>query len=657
MSDKPTPAPEQTTGEVDQSFFDSAYDFLKSGYEKVKFAFSDSDASATATARLEKSGELPKVELGESKAAASDDKGTEASAERAETKVEKRPKDVLSDPAASHEDKLKAAHELARQGTTSFEDDLGRKYYISVSDAGSRELVSIHTRGDDARSHAVLRGVVDADGKLSKQRDAEGQEVPYVSKWAESNLKDSALVAGKQTSDRPAEAGTGSAEKAPTAEAFLKKHPELKLSDADRSRALAEYDKALDQYEKDKQRLDNAKEAARTLQTVIEDLKKDGVTELVDQAKFQEQFNKLPEDKRREYQRRFHEIKPYLEDISKLSELEAAVKLDERKMRDAGAKLDFQSDLEAIDKLPPEQRAEVYKSLDAILDKQEKATGLSDKERLEISRDLVHNLAHPEDIKQGNKGTCALATTEYMLARERPEVYARSVAEWAIKGELTTLGDGKVEPGKGVKIDPADIHRDDGNPERGLASKVFQTGAANLALAESGGRYVNYKPGEAPAVNEGKAPSPVDDTGERVITSDGKIRDWTGLYAKDQVNVLNKLTGDNYVAEKLYADTHEQLNAQLKEAADKHGYPIKVSFLDSDGGHVVSITGIDSSKSPPEVIYEDTAEPRGAPQKLPMNKFYERALKGGSIETVGGMKLRILAVGEGSKPYVEIIHN
>lgn len=657
MSDKPTPAPEQTTGEVDQSFFDSAYDFLKSGYEKVKSAFSDSDSSATATARLEKSGELPKVELGESKAAAPADKGTEAAAERAEAKVEKGPKDVLSDPAASHEDKLKAAHELAREGTTSFEDEDGRKYYISVSDAGSRELVSIHTRGDDARSHAVLRGVVDADGQLSKQRDAEGQEVPYLSKWAGGNLKDSALVAGKETADRPAEAGKDAAERAPTAEDFLRKHPELKLSDADQARALKEYDKALEQYENDKQRLEDAREAAKTFEKVTEDLKKDGVTEQEDPAKFQEQFNKLPEDKRREYEKRFAEIKPHAEDIATLSELEGKVRLDERKMREASAKLDFQSDLKAIDKLPPEQRAEVYKSLDAILDKGEKATGLTDKERLEISRDLVHNLAHPEDIKQGNKGTCALATTEYMLARERPEVYARSVAEWATRGELTTLGGGQVEPGKGVKIDPAEIHRDDGNPERGLASKIFQTGAANLALAESGGRYVNYKPGEAPAVNEGRAPTPVEDTGERVMTSDGKVRDWTGLYAKDQVSVLNKLTGDNYVAEKLYADTHEQLNAQLKEAAEKHGYPIKVSFLDSDGGHVVSITGIDSSKSPPEVVYEDTAEARGAPQKLPMNKFYERALKGGSIEAVGGMKLRILAVGEGARPYVEIIHN
>ncbi|HEY9869441.1 MAG TPA: hypothetical protein V6D08_09780, partial [Candidatus Obscuribacterales bacterium] len=616
-----------------------------------------SDSDSTATASLEKSGALPKVEVGESNAAAPADKRTEATVETAETRVEKGPKDVLADPAASHEDKLKAAHELAKEGTTSFEDEGGRKYYVSVADAGSRELVSIHTRGDDGRSHAVLRGVVDADGKLSRQRDAEGKEVPYVSKWAESNLKDSALVAGKETSDRPAEAGTEVAEKAPTAEDFLKKHPELKLSDADRARALTEYDKALDQYEKDKQRLDDAKEAARSLEKVTEDLKKDGVTEQEDPAKFQEQFNKLPEEKRREYEKRFAEIKPHAEDIAKLSELEARVKLDERRMRDAGAKLDFESDLKAIDKLPPDKRAEVYKSLDAILDKREKATGLTDKERLDISRDLVHNLAHPEDIKQGNKGTCALATTEYMLARERPEVYARSVAEWATRGELTTMGDGKVEPGKGVKIDPAEIHRDDGNPERGLASKIFQTGAANLALAESGGRYVNYKPGEAPAVNEGKAPTPVDDTGERVITSDGKVRDWTGLYAKDQVDVLNKLTGDKYVADKLYADTHEQLHAQLKEAADKHGYPIKVSFLDSDGGHVVSITGIDSSKSPPEVIYEDTAEPRGAPQKLPMNKFYERALKGGSIETVGGMKLRILAVGEGARPYVEIIHN
>src|SRR5262249_29730996 len=154
----------------------------------------------------------------------------------------------------------------------------------------------------------------------------------------------------------------------------------------------------------------------------------------------------------------------------------AKVKLEDRKLRDVSAKLDFDSEVKALDKLPADQRAEVYKSLDKILDKGEKTTGLTTKERLEMSRDLVHNLAHPEDIKQGNKGTCALATTEYMLARDHPDVYARSVAEWATAGELTTFGSGKVEAGKGVKIDPAEIHRDDGNPERGLSSKVFQTG-------------------------------------------------------------------------------------------------------------------------------------------------------------------------------------
>jgi hypothetical protein len=40
-----------------------------------------------------------------------------------------------------------------------------------------------------------------------------------------------------------------------------------------------------------------------------------------------------------------------------------------------------------------------------------------------------------------------------------------------------------------------------------------------------------------------------------------------------------------------------------------------------------------------------------------MNKFYDRALKGGSVYAAGQMKIRIIATGEGAKPYVEIIHN
>ena len=565
----------------------------------------------------------------------SGDKPLPTALERTETEAEPGVFGSALDLLRSGYDKLKSALSDS-QATTKLEGSGALpKMELGAAKADTRE------KGGDAKN--------DQKADAGAERKVE----------VKANLPDNVLPPGKDKSDRLAEGAKESTDKAPTSAEFLKKHPELHLSKADRASVTREYDKALATFERDKSHLDNIREASDKFGKVMTDLKRDGITDLEDAAKFKEQFTKLPADKRAEYQKRFHEVQPFVADIARQSDLEAKVKLDDRRLRDVAVKLDFESELKALDKLPAGQRADVYKSLDKILDRQEKATGLTGKERLEISRDLVHNLAHPEDIKQGNKGTCALATTEYMLAREHPDVYAKSVAEWSTAGEVTSFGSGKVEAGKGAKIDPAEIHRNDGNPERGPASKVFQTGAANLAIAERGEKYVNYQPGtkEVPAVTQGKAPTPIDDTGERIITADGKVKDWPGLYAKQQVDVLNKLTGDNYVADKLYSETPDQLKAQLTDAADKHGYPIKVSFLDGTGGHVVSITGIDSSKSPAEVVYQDTAEPRGDPQRLPMNKFYERALKGGSVYAAGNMKVRIIATGPGAKPYVEIIHN
>jgi hypothetical protein len=49
---------------------------------------------------------------------------------------------------------------------------------------------------------------------------------------------------------------------------------------------------------------------------------------------------------------------------------------------------------------------------------------------------VVHQIAHPDAIRQGYKGTCALATSELLLATNRPDAYATAIADWVHQGNL-----------------------------------------------------------------------------------------------------------------------------------------------------------------------------------------------------------------------------
>jgi hypothetical protein len=362
------------------------------------------------------------------------------------------------------------------------------------------------------------------------------------------------------------------------------------------------------------------------------------------------EFKNLPPDKQQEFAKRFHEIEADLPEVRNVVKLSEKVEKEDKELAAVKEKMAFTKDIRAIDSLPNEQRAEVYKSLDAVLDKNDKSqtTGLSSNERVAIVKDIAHNIAEPQDVKQGIKGTCALASTEYVLARSHPDVYGKSVAEFATKGQYM-----------GAKISNEEIHKDDGNAVRGIASKIFQTGAAELALQENGAHYDNYKPGEAPQVTAGKSPTPADDTGERLVDKEGKIREWPGLTTDQEVKLINKLTSTTYESEKLYAHSSKMLQKQLEAEVEKHGFPLKVGFYYDNSAHAVTITGIDKSSDPPKIVYDDTAQPRGKTQTIDMQKFYELALNGPTVQKIGNRPMIILTAssnGERIDPYVEVIH-
>ncbi|MGD9682500.1 MAG: hypothetical protein AB7W16_15040 [Candidatus Obscuribacterales bacterium] len=107
---------------------------------------------------------------------------------------EKTPQEKLFDPSVSPEDKLKAAQELAKQGATEVTGPDGKKYQISTQKVGNRDLVSIFGADDAGKSHPMLRGIVNQDGTVSKQRDSKGNEVDYQGTWAQKHAQDNPMV-------------------------------------------------------------------------------------------------------------------------------------------------------------------------------------------------------------------------------------------------------------------------------------------------------------------------------------------------------------------------------------------------------------------------------------------------------------------------------
>src|SRR5262249_32971457 len=142
------------------------------------------------------------------------------------------------------------------------------------------------------------------------------------------------------------------------------------------------------------------------------------------------------EDPAQKIEERIWDNKSALLDQGKhLSDARRELRANEEKIAEAK----FSDDLKEIDKLPKEKREAVYKALEQIAnDAGGPPNKLSPEERQKLVEQVAHQIAHPESIKQGNKGTCGLASSEFELAQKHPEKYARYVADLASKGETAT---------------------------------------------------------------------------------------------------------------------------------------------------------------------------------------------------------------------------
>ncbi len=99
--------------------------------------------------------------------------------------------------------------------------------------------------------------------------------------------------------------------------------------------------------------------------------------------------------------------------------------------------------------------------------------GLPAEQRGELVREVLHDLAFPADIEQGNRATCAATSVQMKLAQTNPARYASLV---------TTLADGKAfKLGSGQKVFPNTTYQGDNSDNRTLSGKVVQNALMDFA--------------------------------------------------------------------------------------------------------------------------------------------------------------------------------
>lgn len=293
-------------------------------------------------------------------------------------------------------------------------------------------------------------------------------------------------------------------------------------------------------------------------------------------------------------------------------------------------KKEMQQDLADIDKLPPDQRDRIYANLERIAARDPAdPMMLTEEQSREIATSLAHQIAHPETIKQGSKGTCAFASTEQMMATQRPADYADMVTKLACEGEMYT------NSGRYIEVQGREnfMHdgKTDGGAQRSYTSELFQNAAAQLNV-EPPKEYRSYSPWDERIHPRPEGVTPATDTGERIIDPTNPEAPPERAHgvetAEKNAEIMSELIPNTDYQARDIKDT-----ADLEKAWNDNGgkpmsigvYTDQAKFLgmtdkDAGGGasHAVCITHYE--KGPPAMVYfdntaggEDHSWPKGKP--------------------------------------------
>jgi hypothetical protein len=120
-----------------------------------------------------------------------------------QSETPKSKEEKLFDPHVSHAEKIKLAQELYKEGKSTLKGPDGKTYQINVQRVGDRELVGIFGQDAQHRTQPLMRGIVESDGTVSKQRDSKGHEVDYQTEWAKKNMPESGLIKFEPRQEKP----------------------------------------------------------------------------------------------------------------------------------------------------------------------------------------------------------------------------------------------------------------------------------------------------------------------------------------------------------------------------------------------------------------------------------------------------------------------
>lgn len=154
---------------------------------------SDGKAAVIASGQVDENGEVSNLNGNRTRGIDIKDKNTAD---------DTKPTKPIFDPNLTAEQKLQEADKMYQRGEKHFTGPNGEKYDISESNVGGRKVISVHLN-DGHSSKPVLRGVIEKDGSVSKQKDSKGHDVDTQSDWAKKHGADIALLKKPEPKPEP----------------------------------------------------------------------------------------------------------------------------------------------------------------------------------------------------------------------------------------------------------------------------------------------------------------------------------------------------------------------------------------------------------------------------------------------------------------------
>ena len=328
----------------------------------------------------------------------------------------------------------------------------------------------------------------------------------------------------------------------------------------------------------------------------------------------------------------------------------------EKKLKDEPENLKrFKEDMDEFERrakeakppLSPEEVAKTYQEVRRLMETEgDKPTDPN--ERLILAQQVMHQAAHPTEVRQGQHPTCNVAALESRLYTTNPSDVAKMVADAAIKGEYTT---NPPPPAKGVtvKLDTQSLqptgeasYHPPRDADRSYASQIFQVTASNIAWEkynqkQNPPKHTHFEqheesdPGKVPHDSGGRQVDYSDPKHPQVLkNSDKTPKTGTGVTTGEMVDIAREITGkpqDGSVIESAnFGDKgvtrvsrEEDLNAALAEAKRSGRLPVTIHVYSgkepfatdsgngkeggSGGWHVVNVT--DYKEGPPAKVKID----------------------------------------------------